>query len=100
MTTCWIVIGGKAEVADGTVTYTPSPIAEGPSAGQNTVTVLRSNMEFKSGEVTYEAYLNEPASACQVGLNIEGGGKVFAGLNFGAFAYGLALFPKQSVGNS
>ena len=49
-------------------------------------------MEFKSGEVTYEAHLNEPASACQVGLNIEGGATVFAGLNVGAFAYGLALF--------
>ena len=100
MTTSWIVILGKAEVADGTVTYIPSPIAEGPAAGQNTVTLLRSNMEFKSGEVTYEAYLNEPASACQVGLNIEGGAtvfaeggaRVFAGLNFGALAYGLALF--------
>ena len=92
MTTSWIVILGKAEVADGTVTYIPSPIAEGPGAGQNTVAVLRSNMEFKSGEVTYEAHLNEPASACQVGLNIEGGATIFAGLNFGAFAYGLALF--------
>ena len=49
-------------------------------------------MEFKSGEVTYEAHLNEPASACQVGLNIEGGAAVYAGLNVGAFAYGLALF--------
>ena len=92
MTTHWIVIFGKAKVADGTVTYIPSAIAEGPVAGQNTVTVLRSNMEFKSGEVTYEAHLNEPASACQVGLNIEGGATVFAGLNVGAFAYGLALF--------
>ena len=92
MTTHWIVILGKAKVADGTVTYIPSEIAEGPGAGLNTVTVLRSNMEFKSGEVTYEAYLKEPASSCQVGLNIEGGAKVFAGLNFGTFAYGLALF--------
>ena len=80
MTTYWIVILGKAEVVDGTVTCIPSPIAEGPGAGQNTVAVLRSNMEFKSGEVTYEAYLNEPASACQVGLNIEGGATVFAGI--------------------
>ena len=87
-----MVIYGKAEVADGTVTYIPSLIAEGPAAGQNTATILRSNMEFKSGEVTYKARLNEPASSCQVGLNSEMGGKVFAGLNVGAFAYGLALF--------
>ena len=92
MTTHWIVIVGRAEVADGTVTYIPSTIAEGPSAGQNAVTLLRSNMEFQSGEVTYEAHLNEPASACQVGLKIERGDTVFAGLNVGASAYGLALF--------
>ena len=92
MTTHWIVIVGKAEVADGTVTYIPSTIAEGPGAGQNVLTLLRSNMEFRGGEVTYEAHLTEPASACQVGLNIEGGDSVFAGLNVGAFAYGLALF--------
>ena len=49
-------------------------------------------MNFKSGEVTFEAQLNEPASACQVGLNIEGGGTVFAGLNASSFAYGIVLF--------
>ena len=83
---------GNAEVADGTVTYIPSPITEGPSAGQDAAAVLRSNMEFKSGDVTYEARLNEPGSACQVGLTSEEGDKVFAGLNVGIFAYGLTLF--------
>ena len=42
--------------------------------------------------MTYEAHLKEAASACQVGLNSDGGGTVFAGLNVGAAAYGLALF--------
>lgn len=92
MATRWIPIIGSAEVAHGTVTYTPSPVTEGPNAGQNSVTLLRSNMEFKSGEVTYEARLNEPASWCQVGLETEGGGKVFAGLNLGGAAYGISRF--------
>ena len=93
MTTHWIVIIGKAEVAEGTVTYTPGPLTEGPtSAGRNAVALLRSNMEFKGGAVTFEAYLNEPASGCQIGLKSEGGNTVFAGLNVGAAAYGLALF--------
>ena len=92
MTTHWIVIAGKAQVADGTVTYIPSPITEGPSTGQYAPTLLRSNMEFQSGEVTYEARLNEPTSACQVGLSIEGPATVFAGLNVGAAAYGLAIW--------
>ena len=49
-------------------------------------------MEFKSGEVTYEAHLNESASSCQVALDSEGNTKVFAGLNLGGCAYGLSLF--------
>ena len=91
MTTYWIVTLGKAEVADGTVTYIPSPITEGPNVGQNATTLLRSNIEFESGEVTYEAHLNEPTSKCQVGLKSEDG-TLFAGLNVGTAGYGLSLF--------
>ena len=92
MATRWIPIAGNAEVADGIVTYIPSPITVGPSAGQNSVALLRSNVKFESGAVTYKAQLNDPASSCQIGLNIEGGNKVFAGLNMGASAYGISVF--------
>ena len=92
MTTYWIAIFGKAEVADGTVTYVPSPTIEGLNVGHNAATLLRSNMEFESGEVTYEAHLDEPTSKCQVGLKSEGDGKLFAGLNVGTAGYGLSLF--------
>lgn len=91
MATNWIVIIGNAAIVDGTVTYSPSP-TEDLSAGQDAIALLRSNIEFESGEVTYEAYLNESRSACQVGLTSEGGTTVFAGLNVGAAAYGVALF--------
>ena len=96
MTTYWIVIHGKAEVADGTVTYIPSPITEGPNVGQNATTLLRSNMKFESGEVTYEAHLNEPTSKCQVGLKSEENGTLFAGLNVGTAGYGLSLFRNRN----
>ena len=92
MTTYWIVTLGKAEVADGTVTYIPALITEGPNVGQNALTILRSNMELESGEVTYEAHLNEPTSKCQVGLRSEEDGTLFAGLNVGTAGYGLSLF--------
>ena len=92
MTTYWIVTLGKAEVADGTVTYIPSLITEGPNVGQNALTILRSNMELESGEVTYEAHLNEPTAKCQVGLRSEEDGTLFAGLNVGTAGYGLSLF--------
>ena len=84
--------GGRIWTFVNNAGYIPSPLTEGPSAGQNAATLLRSNMEFESGEVTYEAYLKEPASACQVGLKSEGGDTVFAGLNVGTSAYGLAIF--------
>ena len=96
MTTYWIVTLGKAEVADGTVTYIPALITEGPNVGQNALTILRSNMELESGEVTYEAHLNEPTSKCQVGLRSEEDGTLFAGLNVGT-AGGQTLFAFRRV---
>ena len=92
MATHWIVINGKAKVADGILTYIPSTITEGPNTGRNAITLLRSHMEFESGEVTYEAHLDEQTSKCQVGLKSEGAGTVFAGLNVGTAGYGFSLW--------
>lgn len=91
MDTRWIPIVGSAEVADGTVTYTPSLITVGPRAGQYSAALLRSNMIFESGSVTYQARLNDPPSSCLIGLTIEGDKKVFSGLNIGTVPYGISV---------
>ena len=38
---------------------------------QNALTILRSNMELESGEVTYEAHLNEPTSNAKLASGVK-----------------------------
>ncbi|EKD41110.1 MAG: hypothetical protein ACD_74C00028G0005 [uncultured bacterium] len=91
MATHWVSILGKVEVADGQIKYVPITIPEGPNAGQQAVALVRSNLEFESGEISYEALLSDPTAACQVGLNQGLEPEVYAGLGAAA-PYGVALF--------
>lgn len=87
----WVSIMGRVEVAEGQIKYVPITIPEGPNAGQQMVALVRSNLEFESGEISYEAFLSDPKAACQIGLNQGLSPEVYAGL--GAVApYGIALF--------
>ena len=97
----WIPIVGNAEVSEGTITYIPSVTKDGPNAGRAAAAVLRSNIEFESGELSFEAYLNDPGSTCQVGVNMEGQSDpvLFAGLNVGRAAYGFASIQRDGDWN-
>lgn len=92
MATNWISVLGKVEIIDEMLKYVPSQIAEGPNAGQDAVTLVRSNLEFESGELSYEALLSDPASSCQVVINQGGQPEIFAGLRVAGSPYGIALF--------
>jgi hypothetical protein len=92
MATNWVSILGKVEVGEGQIKYIPVQITEGPNAGQTSVALVRSNLEFESGELSYEALLTDPQSACQIGLNQGLQPEIYAGLNVGVAPYGVALF--------
>src|ERR1700682_5719904 len=92
MATNWVSILGKVEVAEGQIKYIPVQITEGPNAGQTSAALVRSNLEFESGELSYEALLTDPRSACQIGLNQGLQPEIYAGLYVGAAPYGVALF--------
>lgn len=75
----WISIFGNAEVANGTITQLPtSPVAKRddmPSAdGAPAVTphaILRSNLEFEQGSISWEAKLSEQSGRAQLMLPAE-----------------------------
>jgi hypothetical protein len=92
MGTNWVSILGKVEIADGQIKYTPVQITEGPNAGQNAVALVRSNLVFESGELSYEALLADPRSSCQIGLSQGLQPEIYAGLYVGGSPYGVALF--------
>lgn len=92
MATNWVSLLGKVEVSNESIKYVPVPIPEGPNAGQYSVALVRSNLEFESGEVTYEAHVKDPRSACQVVLNHGLQPEIFSGLHVAGSPYGVALF--------
>lgn len=91
--TNWLPVVGKAEVtAKGEVRYVPVPIEDGPQVGQNAVALLRSSVEFESGEISLEIRFSDPRSSCQVGLNQGLQPEVFVGLYGIGSPYGVSLF--------
>lgn len=92
MATNWISILGRAEVVDGQIKYVPNQITDGPNAGQYAVALVRSNLEFESGELSYETFLVDPKSACRIGINQGQQPEVFAGLHVAGAPYGVASF--------
>lgn len=92
MATHWVSILGKVEITDAEIKYDPVPITDGPNAGQTTVAIVKSNLEFESGEISYEAFLRDPKASCQVVLNQGLQPEIFAGLRVAGAPYGVALF--------
>lgn len=88
----WVSILGKVEIADTQIKYVPLPITDGPNAGQYMVALVRSNLEFESGEISCEVFLGDPKSACQIGLSQGHQPEIFAGLFAEGAPYGVALF--------
>lgn len=91
MATNWVSILGKVDVADGQIKYVPIQITDGPNAGQPLAALVRSNLEFESGEISYEVFLNDPKSSCQIGLNQGLQPEVFAGLYMSGAPYAISL---------
>ena len=73
----------------------PTLITDGPNAGQNLVALVRSNLEFESGEISCEALFVDPKSACQISISQGLQPEIFAGILMGGTPYGIALFKNQ-----
>lgn len=88
----WIPIYGDCKVDNGVLRYSSTIIDSGPNAGQAQVCVMKSNLEFENGSITFRTVIKDPASQVQIGFNHGNGSEVFAGLNCGGAAYGVSTF--------
>lgn len=86
----WVPLLGRVEIVDNKITYVAAPITEGPNAGQQQVTLVKSNIQFQSGEILFKVTFGGPHSACQVILNHGLQPEVFVGLR--SDGYAIALF--------
>ena len=65
----WLALSGSPEITGNAITFRPTKIEKGPSAGQFQAAVVRSDQYFQSGEISFEVNRGSGESACQVILN-------------------------------
>lgn len=86
----WVPLLGRAEFSGDGIKYIATTITEGPNSGQQQLALVKSNVEWESGEVSFAVTLSDPRCACQVVLNHGLQPEIFVGLRSGGFA--IALF--------
>lgn len=91
----WVAIFGKIEYVDDTIRHIPTPLdlptdLSGQPASPHSL--VRSNIEFEQGTITFEAKLADPDARCQVGLAGPASTEIFAGLNIMGASYGFGVF--------
>jgi len=90
----WASISGNVDLSNNQIALLPSPLSQAAPIPAELIprAVVRSNLQFAQGTISLEVKLPEPDAQCLIGLNVEQGGELYAGLNnFGAL-YGLAIW--------
>lgn len=111
----WISVYGKVEVSDGVIkllpVYSQSPMEDMPAADGAPLhaphAIVRSDIEFEQGTITWESKLGDPAARSQIMLSTEPKGtraadstkgdaaatsELSAGLNVLGAPYGFAMW--------
>jgi hypothetical protein len=82
----WVPLLGHVEIIDDRIKYIATTISEGPSAGQPQAAVVKSNIQFQNGEISFQVTLSESKDACQVILNHDSPPQIFVGVRSGGFS--------------
>lgn len=110
----WVSIYGNVDVVEGIITHVPIAASEGPNetpapdnaAMQPSHSIVRSNLEFEQGAITWEAKLGESSARIQLMLPVDAGtaavsdsakgvsgaAELSAGLNVLGAPYGFAVW--------
>lgn len=98
MTTNWLATIGKIDVTDKVISHVPSvapsEATTEPGLQQPPLSLAKSNIEFETGAVRFEAYLQDSSCRCQLVLNGGHESEVFVGLNVINSAYGISTFKR------
>jgi hypothetical protein len=86
----WVPLVGTVEVVGNEITYVAKTVAEGPNAGQLQVALVKSNINFESGEAAFSVILKDSRCACQLILSHGLSDELCVGLRHGG--YGIAKY--------
>jgi hypothetical protein len=95
----WIPIFGDCKVSGGVLKYVPATIADGENKGQPNAALVKSDQMFESGTVILRARIGDPEGKVQIGFSHGHSVEVFAGLNIGSAAYGIATLSNNQWEN-
>ena len=87
--TKWISLMGRSKTEGEKLIYVPTKNEEGPSEGQYSPCIAKSNIDFESGKIRFNVTFKATGEKCQVVLNHGAQHEVFVGYNFGRGSFGI-----------
>jgi len=92
----WIVTSGKIKIKDNTFKYIPEKFTNQLGKEEILTAVIRSNVVFDNGEISFKVRCKGQQGRCQVVLNYDEPPMVLAGLNVLHGLFGIARLNKTS----
>jgi hypothetical protein len=83
-TPTWVPLLGHAIIEGSEIRFRGDPNTAQPMGGMGPAVLLKSDIMFQSGEVTFETKLEAPEDKVQLVLNTGQTEEIFIGLNIGA----------------
>lgn len=92
----WIVTTGKAEVKDNTIKYKSETFKNQLDKEEILTSVVKSNINFDNGEITYKVISKSQTGRCQIIFNYDESPMILVGLNVTNGLFGITKFNRTS----
>jgi hypothetical protein len=90
--TNWVALLGKITHTTDGIKYIPLLIEEGPSQGQYSICLAKSNYDFENGSVSFTVKLKDPNNQVRVGFNHGTNDEIYAGISSSGSSYSISSF--------
>lgn len=102
----WVPLHGPVKIKDGTFHFEPSqsvglgapgaPDASGTAKTFPPHSLVRSNISFEQGSISFDFKVTDPAATVQIGMNAPPEGEIYGGVNSLGALYGFGMFRSAS----
>ncbi|SFO03373.1 hypothetical protein SAMN04487989_1241 [Bizionia echini] len=92
----WIVTSGNSKVEKDKIVYEPKTITNQLGKEEILSSVVKSNIEFESGEISFKVVSEDIYGRCQIVFNYDESPMVLVGLNVANALYGISRFNSKT----